>query len=65
MKKKTQEEINTLRELKDEVYTAEDLIDGSYSVKLFKDKYPKIDELHKETLSVLRKYFNYLNKLKL
>jgi hypothetical protein len=48
-------EWETLSELSNDVYHAEELIDGSYFVGMFGDKHKDLDELYTETLSMVRK----------
>lgn len=54
--KLTTEQADTISELRNQVYSAEDLIDGYYSVGMFGDDFKDIDDLHAETLELLRKY---------
>lgn len=63
MKEITEDERQQLSELRNEVYSAENLIDGTYSIKMYKGKYKEVDVLHKETLALLRKYEKKLSKL--
>jgi len=59
----TNEQKYTFRELKDEIYNAEDIIDGSYSIGMFPNEFPQIDELHSKLISTLRDYYQLLDSM--
>lgn len=59
----TQEQKNIFEDLKDEIYSAEDIIDGSYSVKMFHDEFSQIDELHNKLITTMREYYQLLDQL--
>ena len=42
---KNKEEYDTISELRNSVYNAEDMIDGEYSIGMYGDKYEEIDKM--------------------
>ena len=62
---KNKEEYDTISELRNMVYNAEDMIDGGYSIGMYGDKYKEVDNLHTKVLEILREYDKLLqNTLK-
>lgn len=60
-----QKEYETIAELSSNVYHAEDIIDGGYSIGMYGDKYKEVDNLHTKVLEILREYDKLLqNTLK-
>ena len=59
---KNKEEYDTISELRNMVYNAEDMIDGEYSIGMYGDKYKEIDELHAKVLEILEEYDKLLEK---
>ena len=53
---KNKEEYDTISELRNSVYNAEDMIDGEYAIGMYGDKYEEIDKLHTKVLEILREY---------
>ena len=53
----------TLYELWSAVYNAEHDIDGCYSIKMFGDEFPQIDELHSKIIPLLREYLETLDSV--
>jgi hypothetical protein len=58
---KNKEEYDTISELRNSVYNAEDMIDGEYCIGMYGDKYEEIDKLHTKVLEILREYDKLLD----
>jgi len=58
-----EEEKERLVELHNAVYHAEGRIDGEYTVGLYGNKYPGLDDIHLKTLTLLREYDVFLDSL--
>jgi len=54
------EKLEILEELLNEIYNAEEVIDGSYNPLEFEDELEEVNEYHEHTLRTLRNYMSII-----